>query len=61
MGNKAMKQTFDKIARELGLIGAQESAGDKFTPSPSEGRESKGTNGGWLQRIFSKKQEVSAR
>ena len=61
MGNKAMKQTFDKIARELGLIGAQESAGDKFTPSPREGRESKGTNGGWLQRIFSKKQEVSAR
>jgi len=68
MGSKSMKQAFDKIARELGLVGAQDVAGDisdgpesgTGAASSGRGRARTGT-AGWLARMFGRKQEISTR
>ena len=68
MGSKSMKQAFDKIARELGLVGAQDVAGEA-AQGPENGagagssgrRRARSGTAGWLARMFGRKQEISTR
>jgi hypothetical protein len=68
MGSKSMRQAFDKIARELGLVGAQDVAGEGLNHSGGASDEtgdrsqrSRSGTSGWLARMFGKKQEISTR
>ena len=58
MGGKHLRQVFEQIAKELGLLGASEGAGDAqdAQPEPSEGGVPR-----WFQKIFARKQDGSLR
>ena len=62
MGSKSMRQAFDKIAREVGLVGAQDVAGESFqgAKDPNGGR-GRGSTTSWIARMFGRKAESASR
>ena len=63
MGSKSMRSVLDKITRELGLVGAQDVAGESFQGARdgANGSRPRGTTASWLARMFGRKQEDSIR
>jgi cellulose biosynthesis protein BcsQ len=64
MGSKSMRQTLDKVARELGLIGVEDVAGPLAGSPDGTGRPLRprgNSTSSWLSRMFGRKGEASTR
>ncbi len=64
MGSKSMRQTLEKIARELGLTGAEDALGQKGGSPIGSARPLRprgNTTSSWISRMFSRKGEASTR